>query len=145
MTSDAEGGAVRPVASLHERFGWWALFCFVLLGFALEVLHGFKAGFYLDVSNETRRHMWTLAHAHGTLLSVINIVFGSCQRSLQLGLATASRCLLGATFLLPGGFFLGGVVIYGGDPGLGIIGVPIGALLLLIAIASTAREVTARR
>lgn len=145
MSSEAGGAAPFAVAGLHERFGWWSLFVFVALGFVLETLHGFKAGFYLDVSNETRRHMWTLAHAHGTLLSVVNIVFGLCQRTLGLELALASRCLLGATVLLPGGFLLGGVVIYGGDPGLGIVGVPIGALLLLAAVFMTARSVSARR
>ena len=145
MSSDTGGAAPQPAASLQERFGWWALLFFVSLGFVLEALHGFKAGFYLDVSNETRRHMWTLAHAHGTLLSLVNIVFGFCQRSLGLELALASRCLLGATVLLPGGFLLGGVVIYGGDPGLGIVGVPIGGLLLLTAVGLTARAVSARR
>ena len=54
----------------HLRFGWWSLLGFLCLGFMLELLHGFKAGFYLDVSNETRRLMWTLAHAHGALLGL---------------------------------------------------------------------------
>ena len=34
------------------------------------------------------------------------------------------RELLGALVLLPLGFFLGGVFIYGGDPGIGVILVP---------------------
>ena len=39
---------------------------------------------------------------------------------------------------MPAGFFLGGTIIYGGDPGLGIILLPIGAVLLLIAVLLTA-------
>ena len=38
---------------------------FGTLGLVLETLHGFKIGAYLDVSNETRRLMWRLAHVHG--------------------------------------------------------------------------------
>jgi hypothetical protein len=48
--------------------------------------------------------------------------------------------LIGASALLPLGFFLGGVEFYQGDPGLGILVVPVGAVLLLAAlflIAST--------
>ena len=66
----------------HLRFGWWALFVFLLLGATLETLHGFKAGFYLDVSNETRRLMWTLAHAHGALLGIVNVAAGLSLRAL---------------------------------------------------------------
>ena len=37
--------------------------------------------------------------------------------------------------LLPGGFLLGGLVIHGGDPGIGIYLTPIGAALLLASDA----------
>ena len=37
------------------------------------------------------------------------------------------------TVLLPGGFLLGGVFVYGGDPGLGVLAVPFGAVLFLLA------------
>ena len=49
------------------------------------------------------------------------------------------RELLGALVLLPLGFFLGGVFIYGGDPGIGVILVPPGALLLFISVLLIAR------
>ena len=49
----------------HLRVGWWALLVFLSMGIALETLHGFKIGFYLDASNHTRLLLWTLAHAHG--------------------------------------------------------------------------------
>ena len=60
----------------HVRTGYAALALFVLLGVALEALHAFKVGGYLDLEHETRRLMLRLAHAHGTLLSVLNVVFG---------------------------------------------------------------------
>jgi hypothetical protein len=119
------------------------LLAFLSLGLILETLHGFKVGFYLDVANETRRHQWTLAHAHGTLLSLVNIVFGWTVRTLPawqgMPQKIASRCLLGASILMPSGFLLGGAVIYGGDPGLGIFLLPIGAAMLFVAVLLTAR------
>lgn len=119
---------------------------FLSFGLALEALHGFKAGFYLDVSNETRRHMWTLGHAHGTLLAIVNLAFAWTvdrlpswrEGSRQL----ASRCLIGASILMPAGFVLGGAVIYAGDPGLGILLLPFGAALLFVAVLVTARATT---
>ena len=130
---------------LHLRYGWWALLAFLSLGLVLESFHGLKLGFYLDVHNEVRRLMWTLAHAHGALLALVNLVFSF---TLQLWPSDgnryfrASRCLLAASFLLPAGFFLGGLFIYEGDPGLGVLLVPVGALLLFIAVFSVAREIS---
>ena len=127
----------------HLRFGWWSLLVFLTLGLVLETLHGFKVGFYLDVDNSTRRLMWTLAHAHGALLGLVHVVFGLSLRlaaeSAPARLALVSRALVGATVLLPGGFFLGGVTFYGGDPGVGVALVPVGAVLLLLAVFLTAR------
>ncbi len=133
----------RDLSRLHFRVGWWALLLFLSLGIVLETLHGFKVGFYLDVSNSARRLMWTLAHAHGTLFSVLNLLFALSIRAMPdwrgASRTLASRCLLGALALMPLGFFLGGVFIFGGDPGLGVLLVPPGALLLLIAVFLTAR------
>jgi hypothetical protein len=50
-----------------------------------------------------------------------------------------SRCLIAASVCLPGGFFLGGVSFYSGDPGLGVLLVPVGAVLLLAGVFMTAR------
>jgi len=126
----------------HLRFGWGALLLFLTLGIVLEAFHGLKVGFYLDTTSETRRLMWTLAHAHGTLLGLVHLCFAFSLPHLT-GWETrprtmASALLCAAGILLPGGFFLGGIKIYGGDPGLGILLVPLGALLLLAAILLTA-------
>jgi hypothetical protein len=108
-------------ARRHLRFGWWTLLIFATLGLGLETLQGFTIGAYLDVSNETRRLMWRLAHAHGTLLAVVHILFGLMLRS-SIGFRASeervvSNALIAASILLPGGFFLGGFGFHGGDPG----------------------------
>jgi hypothetical protein len=136
-------GSATALIQRHLRAGWWALLIYLTLGIVLEMLHGFKIGFYLDVSNHTRRLMWTLAHAHGTLLALVNIAFGVTLPHLNGFLEKqrnfCSGLLLSALILLPGGFFLGGLVIYSGDPGLGIVLVPLGALFLLSAVFVIAR------
>ena len=144
--SASQQGASRlgDTSRLHLKVGWWSLLLFLTLGLILETLHGFKVGLYLDVSNSTRRLMWTLAHAHGTLFSILNVVFAMSIRLMPDWKATsrtlASRCLLGALLLIPLGFFLGGVFIQGGDPGIGVILVPPGAFLLFLAVLLTARS-----
>jgi len=144
-------GAAAPTRYVrrHLRLGWWSLLFFLTLGMALEAMHGFKVDWYLNVANETRRLMWTLAHAHGVLLALVHLAFASAIRVLDeppqaRWQAAASYCLTGASCLLPGGFLLGGVVIYGGDPGGGILLVPVGALLLLTAVLLTAWRVSQR-
>jgi hypothetical protein len=126
----------------HLRAGWWALLVFLTLGLFLEALHALKIGAYLNVTNETRRLTWTLAHAHGTLLGLVNLGFASTLRFLPTWPESpkrfASASLLAATGLMPAGFFVGGLFIYSGDPGLGIVLVPLGGILLFLAVLLTA-------
>lgn len=124
----------------HLRIGYAGLAVFVTLGGALEAFHGFKMGFYLDVDSETRRLMWRLAHAHGTLLSVLHIAYGLTLKAAP-GAARplASSLLTVALVLVAGGFFLGGVAVHGGDPSLGVLLVPAGFVALLISVVVTAR------
>lgn len=125
----------------HLKVGWWTLLIFLTLGLILEVLHGFKVDAYLRVSNETRRLMWTLSHAHGTLLGLLNIGFAATLGFLsawpESSKRFASLSFLAATILMPAGFFLGGVYIYSGDPGLGILLVPIGGIFLFCGVLLT--------
>ena len=148
VAAEPAGSGTPELCRLHLRVGFWALLLFLSCGIALEALHGFKAGFYLDVSNETRRLVWTLAHAHGTLLAVLNLVFAAALPAMPgwngPSRLAASRCLLGASILLPLGFFLGGVFVHEGDPGLGVLLVPPGALLLFVAVFLAARGAGAR-
>ena len=132
----------RRLFRRHLRVGWWALFVFLCAGLVLEALHGFKAGVYLDVSQQTRRLMWTLGHAHGTLLGLVNLAFAATLRWLPewsgAARGQASAWLLGATIALPGGFVLGGFGVYAGDPGLGIVLAGLGGLMLAVAVLLTA-------
>ena len=147
MTTKAEleNNNGRELARRHLCWGWCSLLCFLSLGLVLETMHAFKVGWYLNVYNETRRLMWTLAHAHGVLLSLVNLAFGLTILHLKgmrtKGRRIASLSLLSASMLLPAGFFLGGLVIYAGDPGPGILLVPAGAILLFVAVLATAVEV----
>jgi hypothetical protein len=143
VTSPSAESSLRYVRR-HLRFGWWSFLAYSTLGLGLELLHGFKAGLYLDASQESRRLMWTLAHAHGTLIAVLHLLFAVTVRGIPALGGTnqrlISQCLIAASVLLPGGFFLAGIRVYAGDPGLGILLVPPGAVLLLIAIALVARS-----
>jgi len=129
--------------------GWWALLFFLSMGITLELLHGFKAGLYLDVSNETRRHLWTLSHSHGGLIALVHIGFAATVSLVPNWIGEtrtwASRCLVAALILVPGGFFLGGLFIHGGDPGLGIFLLPPGGALFFVGVFLTARGVHSAR
>ena len=128
----------NQVVHRHLRLGWTLLLVFLSLGIILETLHAIKLDFYMNTENKTRRLLWTLAHAHGTALAIIHLVFAATLRVLPRenpGLQSfGSRCLTAASILMPAGFFLGGIGFYGGDPGLGTILLPIGAVLLLMAV-----------
>jgi len=127
----------RPPPNL--RAGFLALFVFSTLGLVLEILHGFKLGLYLDVDNETRRLMWRLAHAHGSLLGLLNVGYALSARAwpkLEDGLA--ARALLSALWLMPLGFLLGGAFARGGDPGLAVGLAAAGGVALLFGLGKIA-------
>ena len=55
MSSSTNDGLERlrgRLARRHHLFGWCGLLVFLSLGAALETLHGFKLGFYLDAENK---------------------------------------------------------------------------------------------
>ncbi|TDJ69826.1 MAG: hypothetical protein E2O39_10990 [Planctomycetota bacterium] len=127
----------------HLRVGWWSIVFFITMGTGLELMHGLKVDWYLNVANETRRLMFTLAHAHGVLIGALHVGYAFTLGLVESAASrAASGCLTAATILLPGGFLLGGIVVYGGDPGRGILLVPVGAALLLVAALITAVRVT---
>jgi hypothetical protein len=142
VANPAPQQVTRDYVRFHLCFGWWQLLVFLTLGIALEVMHGIKSGWYLDVDNETRRLMLTLAHTHGTLLALVNIAFSWTVIRLpewkQSHLKIASWCLLAASLLMPLGFLLGGLFPYSGDPSLGILLLPAAAVFLLVAVLLTA-------
>jgi hypothetical protein len=131
------------LARKHVRIGWWSLLGFLTLGVVLEAFHATKLAYYLDVSNDARRLAFRLAHAHGTLLALVHVVFGLTLTSRfapdERAAGRASPWLIAATVLLPGGFLLGGFFAHGGDPGPAVFAVPLGAGALFFAIFTVAR------
>lgn len=91
------GSSNRAPSNVHNsdrnlRFDWWSLLIFLSLGRALETLHGFKIGWYVDVGNDMRRFMFTLAHAHGTALALVNIVARLTGRNVERFELRPSAC-----------------------------------------------------
>ncbi len=143
------------IVTRHMVIGWWSLLIFVALGLVLESMHGFKVAWYVNSGEpETTRLMMRLAHAHGTFLSLVHLAFAwtvSQATGFQgRSRSVASRSVQAAGILVPAGFLLAGLPgfvktgglrlgVLGGDPGLGIVLVPIGALLLILALYLVAR------
>lgn len=123
----------RTLVRRHLMAGWAGLVVFIAAGLALDAMHALKVDAYLDLRNATRRLMWTLGHAHGTLFSLGSIAFAWTASLMKpTGLVkNASRGTLAGLALMPLGFFLGGLGIQGGDPGMGVLLVPLGAGLML--------------
>ena len=135
-TTAGEDPGAKGLARHHLRLGWWTLTLFIGLGLTLESLLGLRVPWYVDATNETRRLMFRLGHAHGTLLAMVNVAFGLTLASSVAPASFprwASRALTVATIAVPLGFLGGGVVFYESDPGLPIVLVPIGAVAALVA------------
>lgn len=134
--------AVAPKAL---RAGWLLLAVSMPLGVTLELLHGFKVQAYF--ASDTRRELWRLAHAHGTLLGVVCLVYAAlAERHVrETSRGSVERMLVWGAVTMPLGFFLGGILNSEGDPSLGIALVPIGAVLLIVALFRCALEAAAKR
>jgi hypothetical protein len=127
-----------PALTKTLRTGWLLLAVSLPLGVTLEALHGWKVQAYL--SSEMRRELWRLAHAHGTLLGMLCLVFTAlaAEHVPAPVRPAAARLIRWGAVLMPLGFFLGGVLNSEGDPSLGILLVPVGALLLIVALVRVA-------
>src|SRR5436190_14171987 len=136
MTATAKPG--DPAIRKTLRAGWLLLAIALPFGVTLETLHGFKVQAYL--ASEMRREMWRLAHAHGTLLGILCLVSAALAEA-HVPPAIRPRVMAmirwGAV-LMPLGFFLGGILNSEGDPSLGILIVPVGAVLLIVALVRVA-------
>jgi hypothetical protein len=129
------------VTRRHLRAGWWGLALYVVLGAVLELLHAVKSPVFVDAGRETTRMLLRLAHAHGTLLAVVNIAYAlTVKAHPEAARPLASAALLVALVLLPAGFLVGAIGAHGGDPGIGVLLVPVGALAILVGAALTGRS-----
>lgn len=126
---------------LNLRAGFWALLLFATLGLSLEVFHGLKLGFYLDVTNETRRLLLRLAHAHGALLGLLNVAYALAAHAFpRLADRLAERALLAALLMMPAGFLLGGIFASEGDPGASVGLAAAGGVALLVGLGRIASK-----
>ena len=134
----AAQGAAQDISRVCLIHGWIMVTLFLTMGLVLESFHLVKLPFYVDV--HLRRELWTLAHAHGTLLGAITILFGLSVARLERvrGLAAAGKLLRAGSVLVPLGFLLGGVGNSEGDPSLFILLVPTGGALALLGLAMLA-------
>lgn len=127
-----------PALEKTVRTGWLLLAVSLPLGVTLEALHGWKVQAYL--ASEMRRELWRLAHAHGTLLGMLCLVFTAlgAEHITDGARPSIARLVRWGAVLMPLGFFAGGILNSEGDPSLGIVLVPLGALFLIIALVRLA-------
>lgn len=125
---------VDPAIRSTLRTGWLLLAVSLPFGLTLEAFHAWKAPLY--VGSETRREMWRLAHAHGTLLGVVCLVFSALADAHVAAeiRASVARQLRWGALLMPLGFFSGGIFNSESDPSLGVLLAPVGAALLITAL-----------
>ena len=132
--------AVTRLRRAHLRLGWPLLLVGVMAGTTLEGLLGFKwVGLMED---PLRRELLSLAHFHAGLLGLVNLVYAGFAEGPGLGPGAqrlASWALRAGSLCLPLGFLLGGLWHPEGDPGLGIVLVPVGAVAIATALALQAR------
>ena len=94
-----------------------------------------KTSGYMD--NPLRQNFFRAGHAHAGVIVILSLL---CQvladaATLPAWLLWIARIAVPlAAILIPAGFFLGGVSHSEGDPSPGVLLVPVGALLLFVAI-----------
>jgi hypothetical protein len=128
-----------PALKKTLRTGYWLLAVSLPFGVTLEALHGFKVRAFVE--SEMRRELFRLAHAHGTLLGILCLVFAAlAERNVaEASRPSIARLVSWGAVLMPLGFFLGGILNSEGDPSLGIALVPVGAALLVVALVRSAQ------
>jgi len=112
---------------------------FVASGIWLEAMIGLRVSGWVD--HPLQREFLRLGHAHGGILSILNIGLGWGLHRLQTPDGWARRIRLAGLFgavLVGLGFFVAGLTHGPTDPGPTILIVPAGALLLVMSLAATA-------
>lgn len=116
---------------------WFGLLFWMSMGLLFEGLIGFRAPVYLQ--DPLRRELFRLAHAHGTILSILLLVVNLyLVRDLITLPRIAIRALQAGVLIMPLGFLLGGAWHYESDPNFLIFLSPLGGLLIIFGIAAAA-------
>jgi hypothetical protein len=124
----------RRAARVH---GFALLFVSACMGFTLEAAHALKLSSYLDVP--LRRELLTWAHAHGVGLALVLLAYAS-NAVVSTRTASHERTLAAGSVLMPLGFALASIDLHESDPGVAIVLVPVGALLVLRALYVALRD-----
>jgi hypothetical protein len=117
--------------------GWLGTAFWMTFGLLLEGLLGYKIPAYL--SDTQRRELFQLAHAHGTLLSLVLLIAALCAKSFAVEIPRLAQLALriGSIFM-PLGFLFAGISHPEGDPGIAIWIVPVAAVMVIFGAISLA-------
>ena len=131
------GDAMSP--ERHMRLSLALAALFLAMGLWLEAMIGLRMAGWVD--DPLRREFLRLGHAHGGLLALLNLALGPALERLGTPAAWAGT-IRGAAWtgaLLVGGGFVAGGLLHGPtDPGLPVLVVPAGALMLLGSLVAAA-------
>lgn len=126
-------------ADRHLRLSIALVAIFLAMGLWLEAMYGLRAEGWVD--DPLRREFLRLGHAHGALLGLVNVALGwGCER-LETPAAWAMKIRMAAWIgasLVGVGFVAGGLLHGPTDPGLPILAVPAGALMVLTSSVAVA-------
>ncbi len=128
---------MEPAA--HLRLSLLCTAGFLALGLGLEALLGLRIEGWM--TDQLRRELLRLGHAHGAILSLLNLALAWALVHLRTPAVWARRVRLAALLgaLVVGLGFIGGGLWHGPtDPGPLVLAVPAGALLLLGALVAAA-------
>jgi peptidoglycan/LPS O-acetylase OafA/YrhL len=123
----------------HLRLSLGLLAVFLAMGLWLEAMIGLRLGGWAD--DDLRREFLRLGHAHGGLLALVNLALAWALERLKTPTAWARR-IRGAAWigaLLVGAGFVAGGLLHGPtDPGMPVLIVPAGALMLVMSLVACA-------
>jgi hypothetical protein len=108
---------------------WFVLLAWLVFGLVLEFLLAVKSNGYL--SEDIRREMWRLAHAHGVLMAAITLL---CDAHLGWGGKLAKPMMVFGAIAMPLGFFLGGCWPSLTDPHALVVLAPVGGLTFVVGL-----------
>lgn len=132
-----QGAKSKLIASLIFQ-AWIGIAFWMSFGLLNEGLIGFRIPGY--VADDVRRELFRLAHAHGTLLSLMLLGAAFSVNRLTEDAAPSFGVWplrIGAV-MVPLGFLIGGMWHFKGDPGLGVWLVPPAALLVIFGAITVA-------
>lgn len=130
------GTSGREKFSLASQ-GWFSLAIFMAFGLLFEGLIGYRSPAYLN--DGMRRELFRLAHAHGTILSLVLLIADEYLTSKDVVIPRpAILSLRIGAIIMPLGFLLGGIWHTETDPHFSIILSPIGGVMLIFGIVAIA-------